>query len=106
MVITPKSVDSNPGLAPAGRGRSWDLWFTLGPCCLQSLQVAGAKAGTLLHSGPEAPRVAALSSHSQSFRPVALSMDHQLGLPVEAAATVNTEVAPLACMALAVDDQL
>lgn len=49
---------------------------------------------------------AAFWSHSWGLRPVALPVDDQLGLPVEAAATVATEVAPLACVALAVDDQL
>lgn len=37
---------------------------------------------------------------------VDLSMNDQLKLPVKAAPTVPAEVASLACMALAVDDQL
>lgn len=49
---------------------------------------------------------AAFSSHSWGFGPVALPVDDQLGLPVEATAAVSTEVAPLARVALAVDDQL
>lgn len=37
---------------------------------------------------------------------MALAVDDQLGLPIEAAAAVATAVAPLAGVALAVDDQL
>lgn len=46
-----------------------------------------------------------LSSRSRVLGPVALPVDDQLGLPVEAAAAVAAEVA-LASVALAVDDQL
>lgn len=47
-----------------------------------------------------------LSSCSWALWLVDLSMNDQLKLPVKATPTVPAEVAPLTCMALAVDDQL
>lgn len=44
--------------------------------------------------------------HSRGLGPVALAVDNQLGLPVEAVAAVGAEVAPLAGVALAMDNQL